>query len=89
MLESGSSGSVRGASSNGRPYREPGPGADLRDRPYAGLRPKMRAAPTPVAAVLGLQGLAHARDEVTLGPAVFPARGDEPNGGASARRQQR
>ena len=25
MLESGSSGSVRGASSNGRPYREPGP----------------------------------------------------------------
>ena len=25
MLESGSSGSVRGASSNGRPYREPRP----------------------------------------------------------------
>ena len=25
MLESGSSGSVRGASRNGRPYREPGP----------------------------------------------------------------
>jgi hypothetical protein len=27
MLESGSSGSVRGASSNGRPYREPRSGA--------------------------------------------------------------
>jgi hypothetical protein len=31
MLESGSSGSVRGASSNGRPYREP--------RPYPLVRP--------------------------------------------------
>jgi hypothetical protein len=34
MLESGSSGSVRGASSNGRPYREPRPFAGLRGRPY-------------------------------------------------------
>src|SRR6516164_2906096 len=31
MLESGSSGSVRGASSNGRPYREPGPVAVIPD----------------------------------------------------------
>jgi hypothetical protein len=29
MLESGSSGSVRGVLSNEHPYREPGPGADL------------------------------------------------------------
>ena len=29
MLESGSSGSVRGASSNGRPYREPRPNCDI------------------------------------------------------------
>jgi hypothetical protein len=34
MLESGSSGSVRGASSNGRPYREPRPFAALQGRPY-------------------------------------------------------
>jgi hypothetical protein len=30
MLESGSSGSVRGVLSNERPYREPGPKADMR-----------------------------------------------------------
>ena len=29
MLESGSSGSVRGASSNGRPYRGPAPFCDI------------------------------------------------------------
>ena len=29
MLESGSSGSVRGASRNGRPYREPAPEGDI------------------------------------------------------------
>jgi hypothetical protein len=34
MLESGSSGSVRGASSNGRPYREPRPFAAVPDQPY-------------------------------------------------------
>jgi hypothetical protein len=33
MLELGSSGSVRGASSNGRPYREPGPITALVERP--------------------------------------------------------
>jgi hypothetical protein len=33
MLESGSSGSVRGASSNGRPYREPRPILDLSGKP--------------------------------------------------------
>jgi hypothetical protein len=32
MLESGSSGSVRGASRNGRPYREPRGFADLQGR---------------------------------------------------------
>jgi hypothetical protein len=32
MLESGSSGSVRGASSNGRPYREPPPNCDVHGR---------------------------------------------------------
>ena len=36
MLESGSSGSVRGASSNGRPYREPRPFAVLPDQPHTG-----------------------------------------------------
>ena len=34
MLESGSSGSVRGASRNGRPYREPAPEAEA---PYLEL----------------------------------------------------
>jgi hypothetical protein len=29
MLESGLSGSVRGVPSNGHPYRDPGPSADL------------------------------------------------------------
>jgi hypothetical protein len=33
MLESGSSGSVRGVPSNGHPYRDPGPSADLQVRP--------------------------------------------------------
>ena len=38
MLESGSPGSARGASSNGRPYREPRPFAALLDRPHERAR---------------------------------------------------
>ena len=33
MLESGLSGSVRGVPSNGHPYRDPGPDADIRSSP--------------------------------------------------------
>ena len=33
MLESGLSGSVRGVPSNGHPYRDPGPGADIDSLP--------------------------------------------------------
>ena len=39
MLESGSSGSVRGASSNGRPYREPRPSAVMVGLAAAAYRP--------------------------------------------------
>ena len=35
MLESGSSGSVRGVPSNGHPYRNPGPFADVRPSPLS------------------------------------------------------
>jgi len=48
MLESGSSGSVRGASSNGRPYREPRSVVDRHRRnressdPPVSLRPSRR-----------------------------------------------
>jgi hypothetical protein len=45
MLESGSSGSVRGASSNGRPYREPAPEAEVPRAPMPDCRRRKGVGP--------------------------------------------
>jgi hypothetical protein len=45
MLESGPSGSARGVSSNGHPYRDPGPKPDSTGAPRIGRKPDSTGAP--------------------------------------------